>query len=297
MNRIERSVFLFFAIVLVFASCNRNDDSCDQTTWYQDADNDGLGNPDVTMLSCDQPDGYVDNDSDLDDDDPENKETVSTPLSAFDEFNPEAVTISFDGDEITIESNGMPNHTSPYWDSLSPLHIEQIVNNHLTPGSIRSGSFTVTVSAAPELASSSSATGLGAIGIAITGAPIFNDQEGNNRPLDEQTAEGFDYAGAHNGPSGYHYHVESSDIPENTVLSHDDEDLVGIMADGFLLYGRRDADGSYPTDLDESGGHFGVTPHSDGKEIYHYHIINEYYVNTLILLFGGDLQGTPSEIL
>ena len=58
---------------------------------------------------------------------------------------------------------------------------------------------------------------------------------------------------------GYHYHLESSDVPENTVLSHDDSELIGIMQDGFLLYGRRDMDGSYPTDLDESGGQVGDT--------------------------------------
>lgn len=221
----------------------------------------------------------------------------TTPLSAFDEFNPEAVIISFDGNEVTIESNGLPNHTSPYWEDTHPLHIEQTFGDHTTPGFINEGSFTVTLPLNPQIASSSSATGLGAIGIAVTGAPIFNDQEGPNRPFDLPTATGLDYAGGHNGPSGYHYHLEAADVPENTTLSFDDEALVGIMADGFLLYGRREMDGSYPADLDESGGHYGVTPHSNGEEIYHYHIINEYYINSYIVLFGGDLQGTPSTII
>jgi len=222
---------------------------------------------------------------------------AETPTSAFDEFNPDAVTVSFDGDQITIESNGVPNHTSPYWETTEPLYIEKIIGDHTTPGRIRAGSYTLTVSAAPGKAAVSSATGLGAIGISVTGAPIFNDEERANEPLDAMTAEGFDYAGAHVGPSGYHYHIEAFDVAENTVLSHDDEALVGIMADGFLLYGRRELDGSYPTDLDESGGHFGVTPHSNGEEIYHYHIINEIYINNYYLLFGGNLQGTPSSIL
>ena len=223
---------------------------------------------------------------------------VATPVVAFDEFNTNAVTVSFDGDEITIESNGVPNHTSPYWAETDPLYIEPIVAQALTPGRIGGNrSYTLTVPAAPQLAPTSTATGLGAIGIAVTGVPIFNDLEGDNRPIEEMIAETFDYAGAHNGPSGYHYHIESSDIPENTVLSHDDEMLVGIMADGFLLYGRREIDGSYPVDLDESGGHFGVTPHSDGAEIYHYHIVNEYYFGSVIALFAGDLQGSPNSIL
>lgn len=283
-------LFLLLGILLTVSSCN-DDTSCVESLWYEDADNDGLGNPDVIISSCNQPDGYVTNNSDLND-----TGSASTPLSAFDEFNPDAVTFSFDGNEVTIESTGLPNHTSPYWEESHPLHIDQVVGDHLTPGFITSGSFTVTLSLTPELAATSSATGLGAIGIAVSGAPIFNDEEGQNRPLDEPTALGLDYAGAHNGPSGYHYHLESADVPENTLLSHDDEQLVGIMGDGFLLYGRKEIDGSYPNDLDESGGHFGVTPHSDGEEIYHYHIINEYYFNSYVLLFGGDLQGTPSTI-
>ena len=234
------------------------------------------------------------------DDTPADDESTSTaektPTSAFAEFNPDAVTVSFDGDEITIESNGLPNHTSPYWAETEPLYIEPIVAQRLTPGGIGARSFILTVPAAPELATSSSATGLGPIGISVTGVPIFNDTEGPNRPLEEEIAETFDYAGAHNGPSGYHYHIESVDIPENTVLSHDDSKLVGIMSDGFLIYGRREMDGSYPEDLDESGGHFGETPHSNGLEIYHYHIINEFYLGTIVVLFGGDLQGTPNNI-
>lgn len=223
---------------------------------------------------------------------------VATPISAFDEFNSDAVTVSFGTDEITIESTGLPNHTSPYWAATEPLHIDQIVGDHLTPGTIRTGSFTVTVSAAPELASASSATGLGAIGISVTGAPIFNDQEGPNVALDAQTITGFDYAGGHNGPSGYHYHIESSNIAENTVLSYDDDALVGIMADGFLIYGRKcNSIGDHPTDLDISGGHTSSTQHSNGEEFYHYHIINEFYVSTYILLFGGDLKGTPNTIM
>lgn len=40
---------------------------CTTTTWYADNDEDGLGDPAVTMDACDQPTGYVDNDDDCDD--------------------------------------------------------------------------------------------------------------------------------------------------------------------------------------------------------------------------------------
>lgn len=260
MKNTKQLLFALFTVLIFFSSCNSDNDS------------------DTTEEPT--PEG------------------VATPQSAFDEFNTDAVTISFDGDEITIESNGLPNHTSPYWPDTNTLHIEQTFGDHVTPGFIQSRSYTLTVSNAPSLATSSSATGLGAIGIAVSGVPIFNDQEGPNVAFDLPTATGLDYAGAHNGPGGYHYHLEAANVPENTTLSYDDERLVGIMADGFLLYGRKcNSNGDHPTNLDASGGHSSSTQHSNGDEFYHYHIINEFYINSYVMLFGGDLQGTPSTIL
>ena len=55
--------------------CNNTDDDCDgQTdegaqpvTWYQDADGDGYGDPSVSQSSCSQPNGYVLNNTDCND--------------------------------------------------------------------------------------------------------------------------------------------------------------------------------------------------------------------------------------
>ena len=291
MKYLKFSIIILLGATLCFTACEEDD--CIEAVWYEDADGDGLGNPNVSRVACEQPEGYV-----ADNTDPNDTGIVSTPVSAFDEFNPDAVTVSFNGNEITIQSNGLPNHTSPYWEDTHPLHIDSVVATRLTPGRIGGNrSYTLTVPNTPELASTGTATGLGAIGIAVSGVPIFNDQEGPNRPLEEMIVETFDYAGAHNGPSGYHYHIESYNVPENTMLSHDDEKLVGIMSDGFLIYGRKEMDGTYPTDLDASGGHFGVTPHSNGEVIYHYHIVNEYYLGNIIALFAGELKGTPNAIL
>lgn len=298
MKYLTFSILLLVGTLFIISSCS-DDDNCTETTWFEDADGDGLGNPDVSQSACDQPNGFVADSSDTDDDG-SGSSAAATPTSAFEEFNADAVTISFDGDEITIESNALPNHTSPYWDVSNSLYIEPVVANsdQMSPGTIREGSYTVTVPASPEIASSTSSTGLGAIGIAVTGVPIFNDEEGPNIALSANVASGFDYAGGHNGPTGYHYHLESQDVEENTTLSHDDDKLIGIMQDGFLLYGRRcDATGEHPTDLDESGGHTSSTQHSDGAAFYHYHIINEIYTGSFIVLFGVDLKGTPNSIM
>ena len=248
----------------------------------------------VIVSSCgnDNSDG-VSPDDDISD-------NVATPISAFEEFNSSSVTVSFDGDEITIQSNALPNHTSPYWPESNDLYVDPIVavTSEISPGTIQEGSYSLTVSAAPGFAANTTATGLGAIGISVTGVPIYNGSEG---PTDVTAgvASGMDWAGGHNGPTGYHYHLEASNVEENNgTISHDDHQLVGIMSDGFLLYGRRDSEnGDYPDDLDESGGHFGTTQHSD-EPFYHYHVVNEIYLNQYYLLFGFvDLKGTPSVIL
>ena len=291
-------IVFFSACLLTAVACGNDEDTCTESSWYEDLDGDGLGNPDVSQMSCDQPEGYVTDNSDTDDSG--TASSSGTPVSAFDEFNPDAVNISFDGDEITIESNGLPFHTTPYWDESNSLYIDPVIAdaNQMSPGKIGSRDYTLTVSSDPQTASSSSSTGLGAIGIAISGAPIFNDEEGPNIALSENVASGFDYAGGHMGPTGYHYHLECADVEENTTLSSNDDQLVGILQDGFLLYGRKcNATSDYPTDLDESGGHIGSTQHSDGEEFYHYHIINEFYVGEYIILFGGDLKGTPNGFM
>jgi len=212
--------------------------------------------------------------------------------AAFAEFDSTNTTIYLDGTDIVIETNGLPNHTSPYWSAGHPLDVEPTVTSYaqMAPGDIDqfSGMYTLRVDAAPVAASNSTSTGLGAIGIAVSGSVIYNDLEGPNVPLDNAVGS-LDYTGAHTGPQSYHYHLEP------TAWSQDDDELIGIMADGFFLYGRRDSDGTYPSDLDASGGHTGATSHNvDGE--YHYHIQNSLYLNQYYILFPGDYQGTPSAI-
>ena len=304
------SLFCFFGIISFFSSCNTDDETpCTESTWYEDADGDGLGNPDATQESCEQPTGYVSNDDD--DDDTGGSQTTLHP--AFEEFDTENFSIYLDGNEVVIESNGMPNHTSPYWSNTTersidgpmgamttpaaatnhPLFVEPTVTSYeqMAPGNIDdfNGMYTLRVPSSPSLAANSSSTGLGAIGMAISGAMIYNDEEGPNVPLDD-AAPSLDYTGAHTGPQSYHYHLETK------AWSEDDDKLIGIIADGFFLYGRKCfSTGTYPTGLDESGGHTSTTQHSTEEE-YHYHIQNELYLNQFYILFPADYQGTPNAI-
>ncbi len=65
-----RALALFTAVIaLVFTtSCGDDEDpDCDELTWYADADGDGLGDAETSVMACEQPEGYVDNSDDDDD--------------------------------------------------------------------------------------------------------------------------------------------------------------------------------------------------------------------------------------
>lgn len=261
----------------------------------------------LVAVACDSADPNSDPEEEI-------EEPATAELAAaFAEFDSDNVTVMLDGNQVIVESNGYPNHTSPYWSNTTErtavdprgmtLVTPAAAENHplfsepssttfeaMAPGNIDdfNGGYTLLISANPERATTSSATGLGPIGIAVSGAMIYNDQEGPNVPLDNAVVS-LDYNGAHTGPQSYHYHLEP------IAWSEDDDALIGVMADGFFLYGRREPDGTYPTDLDASGGHFGPTPHNSEGE-YHYHIQNTTYLNQYYILFPGDYQGTPNAI-
>lgn len=220
---------------------------------------------------------------------------VGTLHDAFAEFDADETTIYLSGANVVIETTGLPNHTTPYWSKSHSLYVKPTVTSasQMTPTRIdtsgRDNSSSLTVSASSDLASSSTSTQLGAIGIAVSGAYLYNDQEGSGA-LDAAVSS-LDYTGGHIGPTDYHYHLEP------LAFSNDDEKLIGIISDGFFMYGRKcNAKGTYPMDLDSSGGHTSTTQHATSAE-YHYHIINQLYSNTgRYIVFAGPYQGTPNAI-
>ena len=108
--------------------------------------------------------------------------------SAYYEFDTDHVEVVLNGDTVSIETNGLPNHTSPYWSADHALFVEPTVTSYeqMAPGNIDEfvGTYTLTVDNTPEKSADTSATGLGAIGIAVSGSVIYNDEEGPGIALD-----------------------------------------------------------------------------------------------------------------
>lgn len=175
-----------------------------------------------------------------------------------------AVTVSLDGDMVKLTTKDQPNHKSPYWGTTSALYEAPHAGMQQNPNSIVAQNYVLRVPANPAVATSVSPTHLDAIGIATNGVVLFNQYAAGNQPLTNEIFS-FDRFNGHPAQRGqYHYHMEPKALTDN------DAALVGVMLDGFPIYGKKDADGSTPT-LDEANGHVGVTADYPAG-IYHYHV-------------------------
>lgn len=222
------------------------------------------------------------------------QEEIETPAGslrkAFAKFDEDEAIIYLAVANVVIETTGLPNHTTSYWNESHLLYSAPIVTSKSQMTSTRidtSGRDTsapLIVSANSSIASSTTDTQLVAVGIVVSGAYLYNNYEGRGN-LDAATRS-LDYIGAHIGLTNHHYHLEP------LAFSDDDDELNGIISDGSFIYGRK----CNSRDLDTSDGHLSTTQHRTIAE-YHYHAMNELYSNTgRYIVFARPYQGTPNEI-
>ncbi|MDB2408136.1 YHYH protein, partial [Jannaschia sp.] len=134
----------------------------------------------------------------------------------------------------------------------------------------------------PVYADTATDTDLGRIGVAISGANIFNDYENADRSvvaMDDNVihdhAAFLDECNGHPLADGtnYHYHGIPVCITVDLDVEGEHSYMLGVLEDGFPVYANQDLNGVIigDDDLDDCSGHFGATPEfPDG--IYHYHL-------------------------
>jgi len=222
---------------------------------------------------------------------------------AFDVFRDSSggnITIAKVADNIIITTNAMPNHVSPYWTDthqnyISPADDGVITDlQYLDANDAKidgfTGSFQLTVPECPSLADALTLPDKGYIGIAISGALIHTDSL-NNIQTSIFINNSLDANGGRTLGNGYHYFFEPLHLTDN------DDALVGIMADGFFIYGRNHNDVTLNSTLDCTNGHIHATEHSNGEDIYHYHINETVNAATgKYNIFTTRFGGTPSTI-
>ena len=204
--------------------------------------------------------------------------------------------ITSDGSFITIKTNGMPDHKSPYYETTNALYEDYNGttfgggNFKKNPNTIASQSFTFKIPLNPEVATNHASTSLGAIGVSINGVAFYNQYAGPNEQVLTDEVNSFDkYYGHPTGTSQYHYHVEPLYL---TTVKSTKSGLMGFLLDGFPVYGPEEEDGSalVSSDLDAYHGHTHTTIDFPNG-IYHYHFTTDApYLN------GNGFYGTPGTV-
>ena len=190
------------------------------------------------------------------------------------------------GSKLNITGNGLPSHTTGTFPIASSDPAHAYDGN---PNAIKSVAVSWGLPSSPAVAKKPSCLGLGAIGILLSGARIFNALDADGR--DAGAHEVQDSCDGHpQGAGKYHYHNLSRCLSD-PAGSH--SPLMGYIADGFALYGTRGENGVVLTnaDLDICHGHtHAITTKGVTKTIYHYHATKEYPYTV------GCFKGTPVSI-
>lgn len=231
----------------------------------------------------------------IDNDDTEEPTSDAADISVLKDHFYHTTAVTFDvGEEyITITAKDLPDHKSMYYDEEDDLYedYDEPDNNDFkqNPGSIEEQNLVYKIPRYPSEAAVKESTPMGSMGVAINSVSIFNQEAApGDDILDELNT--FDQYEGHPAGTEYHYHIEPVWLTQFRDNA-DNEALVGILLDGFPVYGTHE-DGAQLTndDLDDYHGHFGVTDDfPDG--IYHYHLTDD-----LPWINGDGFYGTPGTV-
>ncbi len=160
---------------------------------------------------------------------------------------------------VQVVSDSRPDYLSNYYQTTDACY--EAWTGMKNPSFIVAASLSMVIPKTPAGAGKSEP---GVMGIASNGIYVFANSAapGDDIFLEAKT---FDKCRGHPNMIGYHYHSEPY------AITYDDANFLGVMRDGSPIYGRKDSDGTYPSDLDDSGGHTKVTADS-ATAIYHYHV-------------------------
>ncbi len=193
------------------------------------------------------------------------------------------VTVSLSGMDVVLRTTDVPPHPSPYFGVGDARYVAPQAGMVVNPNRIIAQNIELRVPAAPAVAGTPRDTTLGTMGVAVNGVVLFNAYAAGMTPLDAEIRT-FDQYNGHPQQQGvYHYHIDPVSITGGDATA-----LVGVLLDGFPVYGAREMGGGAPTGLDSCNGHTTVTPDHPGG-IYHYHVTAGFPY------MSGCFKGTPGR--
>ena len=222
---------------------------------------------------------------------------VSGAYSAF--YN--ITSISSDSSSVIIRTSDLPDHKSSFFGKSSAKYEAYNGSNPSFSTAINlmgmvsdpilaAQDITFRLPKNPTPASSHTATGFGAIGVAVNGVVLFNQYNGVGALLGTLEFNNLDQYNGHPTPAPslqYHYHIEPLYLTQKLGSSA----LLGFLLDGYPVYGPVENGRRLKSaDLDSFHGHTHATAEYPGG-IFHYH-----FTDDAPWLNGGSYYGTPGSV-
>jgi YHYH protein len=202
------------------------------------------------------------------------------------------VSVSVGGGKMTWRSNGIPNAgvlTQYAVPNGGAMGNPSPANSHAAPSSqvVRSQNYNFSITTSPRKLKKTTAAPLGAIGVMISGAVLFNPYEADNttaalaanftvKDSSGNDVPFIDPCNGHPNPMGqYHYHGLPPCVTAQVDKASGPSHIIGVAFDGFPIYGDRNIKGKQirQSQLDACNGITSKTPEFP-KGIYHYVLLN-----------------------
>jgi hypothetical protein len=230
--------------------------------------------------------------------------TIGTGVADWVKNSFTCVTVSVSGSNYVFKTTSVPSYDSYYFGSSSSSYESSLYSssNYGNPNLISAQDVSLTIPISTQ-STDGIATGFGSIGVSTNGISIYNDQAAPGDSLATEYST-FDTAQGHPTNTGsYHYHVEPP------LISLSDTNLVGILADGYLVFGKYHSTSDTSSTDNTSGFILGVgtsstqctsnandlpstwseltnyrstTGHTNANSL-HYHVHNGSGVNAIII--------------
>ncbi|WP_210414314.1 YHYH protein [Leptospira jelokensis] len=225
--------------------------------------------------------------------------SMSSDLPAWIRNNFKCAVGSVSGSNYVFRAQNIPNNKSYYFGSSSPMY-EALAPGQKSAGNnqISSQCLVYSIPSSPtEKLTNKTGTQSGyvSVGITVNGLAIFNNAAAAPDTLSTE-AQTFDNYNGHPQSSGvYHHHSQPLNVSNNN------SNLIGVLIDGFAVYGRDCTNASNVTTtptigsgLDSNHGHTTTTQHFSSAT-YHYHYTSDPTAG-IPTLIGSYFHGTPGTV-
>ena len=217
------------------------------------------------------------------------------------------VKVTLSAGIVEIRSNGIPNHARQAEYALPDAGavVPGASTAYAGADPTKAQHYDFKITTQPAKTTRRTSTSLGAIGVMISGAVLFNPYEGDGTTVAVRSnfsvkdASGrrvafLDSCNGHPTPMGeYHYHALPTCITARVDQANGPSHLIGVAFDGFPIYGDRAVDGKqvHAADLDRCNGITSSTPEFP-QGIYHYVLLNTKDSRSSIRCFAGTASST-----